>query len=97
MLISLIFCSFSENPKSKRNYSDVKDEIPEIKSIYIGMSTEKFTEINQDAVIEKNCQWQMRENLFGLQGNWTYDFKNGELQWYIWDYYEDEINEDNFK
>jgi hypothetical protein len=43
-----------------------------------------------------NGQWGKAEKRYGLAGDWNYTFKNSKLDWWIWDYYSDKLNENNF-
>lgn len=67
--------------------------------INIGMDIKEFKKI-YPSVIPKNApdsgQWERSENLFDLAGSWAYNFKDGKLDWCIWDIYIDSINQKNF-
>ncbi len=41
-------------------------------------------------------QWGRQFELYGLDGSWSYSFKNGKLNWMHYQKYKNEINESNF-
>lgn len=68
--------------------------------VYPGMTISEFRKIYPKvapSVDTKQCQ--MEEKVNGLDGKWTFDFKDGKLAWITYDYYVQEhenLNEKNF-
>ena len=69
------------------------------KKIYVGMNFSDFKEQNPAIIGEEtnqNRQYSFDEEFYGLKGDWSYDFKDGMLTWFIWDNYEEDITQENF-
>ena len=81
------------------NKSDSKNETENITNVYIGMTIEDFKKLYPTVIPENSGndgQWQKSENLYGLNGQWSYTFKDGKLDWFLYSNYIDEITEENF-
>ena len=78
---------------SNNLYSQEKDKI------FIGMTMSEFKNIYPD-VIPANAastgQWGRADTLIGLAGNWSYNFKEGKLEWCLWNMYLPELSSENF-
>lgn len=92
-LFYLLFIFLSCNQNYSQNTKIMK------KSVYIGMSQSEFLEIysNLDKTnTTPDKQWTIKETIYSLNGEWTYSFKNNKLDWYVWDYYDEDITEEKF-
>lgn len=82
LTVSISSCSNKSNP-----------------NIYVGMTMEDFQK-SYPTVIPKNSgndgQWLRPENLYNLDGHWSYTFKDGKLDWFLYSNYIDKITEENF-
>jgi hypothetical protein len=47
--------------------------------------------------IDLTGQWGRKENIYGLDGGWAYNFESGKLNWMLYDSYIHEINAKNFE
>lgn len=76
-----------------------KQIIQNMDSIHINMPVAAFQTVFPKAKIDANnqyLQWQRNETIHDLDGEWTYSFKNSELEWFTYSVYIDDINEKNF-
>ena len=65
----------------------------------IGMTEDQVQKIypNMVSTIYENTKTLSRtENLYGIDGEWSYRFENEKLNWIHFDKYIDEINDTNF-
>lgn len=68
--------------------------------IELGISLKEFQQFYPERLsgeILQTKQYQYKENLQGLDGEWSYDFKDGQLDWFLWDFYDYNITEQNFE
>ena len=67
--------------------------------INIGMDMYLFKMV-YPKVISANAptdgQWGRVDTLYGLPGSWAYNFKDGKLDWCLWDLYIDSLSQINF-
>jgi len=68
--------------------------------IVIGTTIQEFRNsyprvIPKDA--KRDAQWLRPEELCGLNGKWAYTFKDGKLDWALWDVYIDDLTDANFQ
>lgn len=71
----------------------------EVGRVNLKMTTEKLHQVYPETVpvdASPNGQYSRAEVFFDLNGDWVYNFKNGQLEWCIWDVYLDDITEKNF-
>ena len=68
------------------------------RNITVGMPYKVFKKQFSGASIKgkSDGQWSLKDNLYGLQGKWTYTFKKNSLEWYLFDYYSYDIDRKNF-
>ena len=67
--------------------------------VLVGMSLEEFRRVHPKVAhddAKSDGQWRRPEKLCGLEGSWCYTFKDGKLDWALWDIYIDELNQTNF-
>ena len=50
----------------------------------------------ESTVNEKTTQLQRAETQHGLDGKWSYNFKDKKLDWMKWSKYNDQLNDSNF-
>jgi len=89
-IISIIFLSCNNQKSTKMNINP---------NIHVGMSIKEFDNIFPNIVDvenQKDSQITIEQELFGFQNGWAFQFKEGKLEWYLWDCYVDDINEENF-
>lgn len=69
--------------------------------IYIGMTIDEFLKIfpdlDKNLNSRENIQLSRNKIINSLNGKWTFNFENGKLKWFMWDYYCDKINKQNFE
>lgn len=69
--------------------------------IYPGMTVKEFKKIHPDLKLKDGGgQWTREAEIYGLKGKWAYQFKDGKLEWFLFDYYLQDykkLNEKNFK
>jgi hypothetical protein len=71
-----------------------------IKEISLGMSAEKFNDLFPKLETdpdESDFQTGLEEEVFGLPCGWSFNFKEGKLEWFMMNSYCDDINESNFR
>lgn len=80
------------------NSASAKDNILS-KKLSPGMTIDQFKKTCPDLKPVDNSQFSHEETLHGLNGKWTFDFKQGRLSWILFDYYiqkYEDLNEKNF-
>ncbi|TFG64113.1 MAG: hypothetical protein E4H36_03875 [Spirochaetales bacterium] len=74
-------------------YMHAEDSL-NLTDIRVGMTSAEFSRTIENAAADG--QVSKPQKLYGLSGAWTWDFREGRLDWYLWDAYVDEITENNF-
>ena len=75
------------------------DNYKEVGKFYLNMNVNDFAKVFPSLFpngIGMTGQWGRQFELYGLDGSWTYTFKNGKLNWMHYQKYKNEINESNF-
>ncbi|OFX42219.1 MAG: hypothetical protein A2046_03895 [Bacteroidetes bacterium GWA2_30_7] len=82
IIFSAFFNTYSQSKAT------IAMSINQVKKIYPNM---------ESATYEKTITLSRTENLYGIEGEWGYRFKNDTLNWIHFDKYIDEINDTNFR
>jgi hypothetical protein len=92
LLLSTSFYLFPSQAFAEKN--------PMKTGIFPGMTITEFKKIYPKVAPDTDTrQCQMKEKIHDLDGKWTFDFKDGKLDWITYDYYVQEVenlNEENF-
>lgn len=65
--------------------------------IKAGMSLQEFRKIYPNMPNEPTHQWQRSAPFHGVNGKWTYDFKNGVLDWFACEMFDETPTRADFK
>jgi hypothetical protein len=89
--------SFSITYSYKQGKKDIKQV--DTGRFYLGMDVKDFAKVFPTLFpngVKISGQWGRDQQLYGLDGSWSYQFEDGKLTWIHFQKYKNEINETNF-
>lgn len=90
LILFLIFSCSSQNSKNKT----MEFKLPKTGMEFSQFSNEFPEVVNNET--NGNKQYVYNAQIQGLDGSWAYNFSNNKLEWFIFDSYNDQINQNNF-
>ncbi|MBN2891562.1 MAG: hypothetical protein JXL97_06835 [Bacteroidales bacterium] len=92
-LTGILFLMLSCSSQNSKNES-MELKLPKIGMEFSQFSTEFPEVVNNET--NGNRQYGYETQIQGLDGGWAYDFKDNKLIWFMYNSYNDQINQANF-
>lgn len=94
ILISVLSIFLFFSCKNSQNNESMEYKLPKIGMEFSEFAKELPEVVNNET--DANKQYGFDTQVQGLDGGWSYNFKDGKLEWFMFSSYEEHFNQENF-